>query len=419
MKDYLPRLIDDVLEKELQAFGAVLITGPKWCGKTTTAKQKAKSTINFQDQDHKQSYIQTAQLQPSALLVGDKPRLIDEWQVIPQIWDAIRQDVDTQGKEGLYILTGSNRVDQSKIMHSGVGRISKLRMRTLSLFESGQSNGTVSIKALFDQIPFEQPIISKLQIKHIAELVVRGGWPRGVNKDISIAVRQNRSYVDFIASEEMETVDGKERDKNKVLELMKSLARHTATATSDMTLLEDVKANNSSIHINTVVDYLNVLRELYVIEDLPSWTPKLRSKATIRTKHVRHFTDPAIAAVLLNASPNDLIYDVETFGLLFESLVVRDLRVYVQHLDGEVFHYRDSTNLEVDAILHLNDGRWGAIEIKLGSAQIDLAAENLLILSSKVDLKQAPSFLMVITGTEFGYKRDDGVYVVPIGCLKP
>ena len=419
MKEYIPRLIDKVLKDELTAFGAVLITGPKWCGKTTAAKQHAKSIINFQDQDNKESYIQTAMLRPSALLIGDNPRLIDEWQVIPQIWDAVRQEVDNKRKEGLFILTGSSRVDTSKIMHSGVGRISRIRMRTMSLYESGNSNGLVSLESLFKNEDIKDNIVSNLTLDNISELVVKGGWPKSINRDTSVAIRQNKSYVDLIVSEEMETIDGKVRDKYKVLELLKSLARNTATAAADQTVLADVRANNESMHITTLNDYVKTLKELYVIEDLPAWTPKLRSRATIRTKHVRHFTDPAIAAVLLNASPTNLIYDVETFGLLFESMVVRDLRVYSQYLSGEVFHYRDSDGLETDAIIHLDYGRWGAIEIKLGAKQIDEAAKNLLKLANKVDIRQKPSFLAVVTATQYGYKRDDGVYVIPIGCLKP
>jgi predicted AAA+ superfamily ATPase len=418
MKKYYDRLIDKALVEELEAFGAVLITGPKWCGKTTSAKRIAKSVINFQDQDMKTTYIETANIKPSALLEGDKPRLIDEWQVIPQIWDSVRQSVDEINEEGLYILTGSNKVDKSKIMHSGIGRISRLQMRTLSLYESEDSNGMVSLERLFTNDQEMDKIISSLSIDDIAEIVVRGGWPSSIDKKITTAMRQNSGYVDLITNEEMETYDGKVRDAQKVRQLLQSYARHISTPASDTTLLADVYANDSSIHINTVVEYLQTLRELYVIEELPSWTPKLRSKSTIRTKHIRHFTDPAIAASLLKATPKNLISDIKTFGLLFESLVIRDLRIYAQHLNGEVLHYRDSTNLEVDAIIKLQDGSWAAIEIKLGSHQIDEAANNLIALVDKVDTIK-PAFLMVITGTPYGYQREDGVYVVPIGCLRP
>lgn len=418
MKKYYNRLIDKALVEELEAFGAVLITGPKWCGKTTSAKRIAKSVINFQDQDMKTTYIETANIKPSTLLEGERPRLIDEWQVIPQIWDSVRQSVDEESEEGLYILTGSNRVDRSKIMHSGIGRISRLQMRTLSLYESEESNGQVSLEGLFSYNQDMDKVISHLTIDDIAEIVVRGGWPSSIGKKISIAMRQNNGYVDLITSEEMETYDGKVRDSQKVRQLLQSYARNISTPASDTTLLADVYANDSSIHINTIVDYLQTLRELYVIEELPSWTPKLRSKSTIRTKHIRHFTDPAIAASLLKATPKNLITDIKTFGLLFESLVIKDLRIYAQHLNGEILHYRDSTNLEVDAIIKLHDGSWGAVEAKLGSHQIDEAANNLIALADKVDTIQ-PSFLMVVTGTPYGYIREDGVYVVPIGCLKP
>lgn len=420
MNNYIPRLIDEVLEQYLNIFGAVLITGPKWCGKTTTVKRHAKSIINFQDQDEKEKYLVTAKLKPSALLVGDKPRLIDEWQVIPEIWDAVRQEVDNQfGREGLFILTGSSYVDTKKIMHSGIGRIARLRMSTLSLFESSDSNGMVSLGALFNNKELAEHVIASLTLDDIAELVVKGGWPNTSKRDIKSAIIQNNSYIDLIANTEMETVDGKVRDDKKVLQLLKSLARHTSTAAADTTILADVLSNNETMHMNTLVEYIKVLRELYVIEDLPAWTPRLRSRATVRTKHVRHFTDPALAASLLNASPENLIYDVETFGLLFESMVIRDLRIYAQFLNGKVSHYRDSDGLECDAVIHLNDGKWAAFEIKLGANKLDEVAANLIKLKNKVDVKQKPSFLAIITATNYGYKREDGVYVVPIGCLKP
>jgi predicted AAA+ superfamily ATPase len=420
MKTYIPRMIDKVLQEELEAFGAVLINGPKWCGKTTTAKQLAKSVINMQHPNNKSNYIQMAQLDPMILLQGEKPRLIDEWQVAPELWDAIRYDIDESQQEGLYILTGSSKVDESKISHSGTGRISRLLMRTLSLFESKDSNGTISMKRLFDGEPLSMAK-SELSIQDIATIIVRGGWPGSIGKSLSIATRQVSGYIQNIVKTEIKTIDGVERDEAKTLAVLKSLARHTSTQASDQKIVEDVAANHYSIHRNTLSDYLNVLRELYIIEDLTAWSPKLRSKTTIRTSNTRHFIDPAFAASLLNASPKDLLQDVETFGLLFESLVVRDLRVYADHLGGYVSHYRDKTGLEADAIVHLSDGRWGAAEIKLGSRELDKAASNLIKLANKIDTSNAqePSFLMIITGTEFGYTREDGVHVVPIGCLKP
>ena len=420
MNTYFPRIIDKVLQEELEAFGAVLINGPKWCGKTTTAKQLAKSIINMQNPNNKTNYIKTAQLDPMILLQGEKPRLIDEWQVAPELWDAIRFDIDETQQEGLYILTGSSKVDESKISHSGTGRISRLLMRTLSLFESQDSNGTVSLSQLFEGESLKMAK-SDLSIHDIATIIVRGGWPGSIGKSLKIATRQVSGYIQNIIKTDIKTIDGVERDEAKTLAVLKSLARHTSTQATDQKIVEDVAANHYSIHRNTLSDYLSVLRELYIIEDLPAWSPKLRSKTTIRTSNTRHFIDPAFAASLLNASPKDLLEDVETFGLLFESLVVRDLRIYTDYLGGFVTHYRDKTNLEADAIIHLSDGRWCAIEVKLGSHELDKAAENLKKLANRVDSSNAqhPSFLMIITGTEFGYRRDDGVYVVPIGCLKP
>lgn len=419
MKKYYPRITDKILKEELEAFGAVLINGPKWCGKTTTAKQVAKSVINMQDPSNKANYQKTVKIEPLILLQGDKPRLIDEWQEAPELWDAIRYDIDEKQQEGLYILTGSTKIDDIKISHSGVGRISKIMMRTLSLYESNDSNGSVSLQDLFNGNAFKMAK-SDLSVRDISEIIVRGGWPNSIGKDLKIASRQIAGYIDSIVKSEINTVDGVERDEAKTRAVLKSLARHTASQASDNKIISDVEVNHFSIHRNTLSDYLKILRDLYVIEDLPAWSPKLRSKTTIRTSNTRHFSDPAFAASLLDASPEDLFRDIETFGLLFESLVVRDLRIYTEYIGGYVYHYRDKNGLEADAIIHLNDGRWAAIEVKLGSHEIDNAARNLIKLSNQVDSSNSngPAFLMVITGTEFGYRRDDGVYVVPIGCLK-
>ncbi|MDD3477359.1 MAG: DUF4143 domain-containing protein [Candidatus Izemoplasmatales bacterium] len=420
MKTYFPRLIDKVLKEELEAFGAVLINGPKWCGKTTSAKQLAKSFINMQDPKNKRNYIKAAQLEPQILLEGESPRLIDEWQVAPELWDAIRNDIDEKQTQGLYILTGSSRVDETKISHSGVGRISRILMRTLSLYESQESNGSISLAEIFDGKSFTM-IKSDLSVKEMAQLIVRGGWPGSIENELGVASRQVAGYIRNIIKTEIKTIDGVERDEAKTLAVLKSLARHTSTQATDKNIVDDVEANHYSIHRNTLSDYTKVLHELYIIEDLPAWSPKLRSKTAIRTSNTRHFMDPAFAASLLNASPEDLLHDMETFGFLFESLVVRDLRIYMDYLGGNVAHYRDKTGLEADAILHLNDGRWGAVEVKLGSNEIEKAAKNLLKLADRIDSSNAkgPSFLMIVTATEFGYVRDDGVYVVPLGCLKP
>ncbi len=419
MSKYYERIMDKCIKEELEAFGAVLINGPKWCGKTTTAKRYSKSDINMQNPAQKNNYLNIAKINPTLLLEGEKPRLIDEWQVAPEIWDAIRNDVDDKQQQGLYILTGSSKVDESRIGHSGVGRISRVLMRTMSLYESQDSNGEISLEDIFDS---DRSISSKspLNIKDIALLIIRGGWPSGIGKDIKIASKQISGYIQSIIKTEIKTIDGVERDEAKTLAVMKSLARHTATQANDAKIIADVETNHYSIHRNTLSDYLNALRELYIIEDLPAWSPKLRSKTTIRTSNTRHFIDPAFAAALLNANSEDLLRDFETFGLLFESLVIRDLRIYADYIGGKIYHYRDKTGLEADAIIHLNDGRWGAIEIKLGSHEIEKAAQNLKKLKDRVDSSDnnGPSFLMVITGTEYAYKREDDIYVVPLGCLK-
>ena len=419
MKDYINRIMDKVIKYELEAFGAVLITGPKWCGKTTTAKQIARSVLYMQDPDRKESYLTLANIQPSKLLEGEKPRLIDEWQMAPQLWDSVRFDVDMKNNTGLYILTGSTTVDESKISHSGAGRISRIKMRTMSLFESLDSNGNVSLKDLFDG-KNEIDGTSNLDIEDIAELIIKGGWPGNINKPLKASMRSIEGYCDIIATSEIQTVDGVKRNEETTKSILRSLARHTSSTASDSTILSDVKVNNSSIHRNTLSDYLDALKKLFVIEDLPAWSPKLRSKTIIRTSNKRHLIDPAIAANMLKASPEDLIYDMNTFGLLFESLVVRDLRVYTQAIGGSVFHYRDNTGLEADAVIHLDDGRWGLVEVKLGNHLIDEASENLIKLKKIIDTNKIkePSFLMIVTGTGYAYKRKDGVIVVPIGCLK-
>lgn len=419
MNKYISRIMDKVIKYELEAFGAVLITGPKWCGKTTTAKQIAKSVLYMQHPDKKKSYLTLAEIQPSKLLEGEKPRLIDEWQMAPQLWDAVRFDVDTKSETGLYILTGSTTIDESRISHSGAGRISRIKMRTLSLFESSDSNGTVGLEDLFDGKDKVEGV-SNLNIENIANLIVRGGWPGNLTKPLKSAMRSIKGYCDIIATSEIKTVDGVKRNAETTKNILRSLARHTSLPVSDATILKDIKVNSSSIHRNTLSDYLNALKKLYIIDDLQAWSPKLRSKTIIRTSNKRHLIDPAIAASMLKASPEDLIYDMNTFGLLFESLVVRDLRIYSQAIGGSVFHYRDNTGLEADAVIYLDDGRWGLIEIKLGDNLIDSAAENLKKLKDRIDtnILNEPSFLMIITGTGYAYKRKDGVLVVPIGCLK-
>lgn len=418
MADYLPRIIDHLLDEGLSAFGAVLLEGPKWCGKTTTARHHAKSILYMQSPDNQESYLQLAGMRPSLLLEGDKPRLIDEWQMAPSLWDAIRHDVDIQGKEGLYILTGSTSVDESQIRHSGAGRISRLSMYTMSLMESGDSNAQISLTELFNH-PSDIGAKGDLNIEDYAQLIIRGGWPSTIGKDDTIARRQIAGYCDTLIKSDVQTVDGVKRDENRARAVLRAYARHSATQASKETLLADINSNSMSFHANTLDSYLNALHRLFVIADLPAWSPKLRSKTVIRLSHTRHFIDPAIAAYFLNAGAKDLIFDMNTFGLLFESLAIRDLRIYCQALCGSLFHYRDKNGLEADAIIHLQDGRWAAIEVKLGSKYIDEAASNLLKLKETVDTEKIhePSFLMVLTATNFAYRREDGVYVVPLGCL--
>lgn len=418
MRDYIPRLIDQILEDELEAFGAVLITGPKWCGKTTTGLNQAKSALFLQNPDEREQNLRLADLKPSLLLEGENPRLIDEWQDTPQLWDAVRFSVDQKGETGLYILTGSTTVDESKIAHSGTGRISRLRMRTMSLYESGDSNGEVSIKHLLKN----QEIASKSphSVEDITKLIVGGGWPASIGKSLSVKQRQVAGYCNSIINTAISSSDGVDRNTDKVEHVLRSYSRHISSQATIKTITNDVTQNFDSINRKTVSEYIEALRKIYVIEDLNAWSPALRSKTKISTSSTRHFVDPAIAAYFLDANPDDLLNDLETMGLLFESLVIRDLRIYTENLGGKLFHYRDYSGKEADAILHFRSGEWGAIEVKLGNQAIDYGAKNLLKLKEKInaDAMNSPSFLAVITANGYAYKREDGVYVIPIGCLR-
>lgn len=420
MNVYKPRLIDSILAEELEAFGGVLLTGPKWCGKTTTASQQAQSRLFMQDPDNQENYRQLAEIQPSVLLQGANPRLIDEWQMAPALWDAIRHDIDMRGEEGLYILTGSTSIDEAKIKHSGAGRISRLKMFTMSLFESNDSTGSISLKGVFENQRVHGQE-SNLGVSDYARLVCRGGWPNTIGKRDEIARKQIEGYCNTICSSDISTVDGIQRDADKVKAVLYAYSRNISTQALNTTILADISPNHANFHIHTLESYISALNKLYVVDEIPAWSPKLRSRTTIRTSNTRHFIDPAIAAFFLGASDKDLLFDMHTFGLLFESMVVRDLRVYAQKLNGKIYHYRDKTGLEIDSIVHLSDGRWGSIEVKLGINQVDLAASHLLKLKERVDVEKmhAPSFLMVVTGTRFAYTREDGVVVVPLGCLGP
>jgi predicted AAA+ superfamily ATPase len=418
-RKYLRRIADDMLSTALESSGAVLIEGPKWCGKTRTAAERAASKLLMQDPDYTDSYLKAADAKPSLLLRGDTPRLIDEWQIAPVLWDAVRFAVDERAATGQFILTGSAVPTDNATRHTGTGRISRLLMRTMTLFESLESSGDVSLGGLFDG-KCNGDGLSMLTIEKLAAALTRGGWPASVGEKESVALKRVYDYVDAVINVDVSRVDGVEKSPARVRALMRSLARNVSTMANMMTIRNDIAGDEDTISEKTIASYLNALRRIYVVEDLPAWNPAMRSKTALRTSPKRHFIDPSIATAVMRATPDSLLGDFNTFGLLFESLCIRDLRVYAGAIDGEVFHYRDKSGLEADAIVHLKDGRWGAIEVKMGAREIETAAENLKALREKVnvDKMREPSFLMVLTATELAYHRADGVYIVPIGCLK-
>lgn len=423
MKEYLPRIADKLLEERLDAKGAVLIEGPKWCGKTTTAKQQAKSFISMDRPDMTKQYQQMAEISPNTLLEGETPRLIDEWQIAPNLWNAVRYEVDNRDEFGQFILTGSavpHEFDDS--MHTGTGRISRLLMRPMSLFESKDSSGEVSLKNLFEGENITA--IDETSFEKIAFLICRGGWPRSIGLNEKPALFQAIDYFDAVVSNDISRVDSIKRDKEKAKRLLKSYARHVGTQSSLETIRQDMLANQSDTFDQvTLYSYLDALRKIFVIEDSPAWNPNLRSKTAIRTTDTRYFSDPSIATASLGMGPNDLLTDLNTMGFLFENLCVRDLRIYTDYLDGTVYHYRDKSGLECDAVIHLRNGAYGLVEIKLGGDKlIEEGAETLKDLASKIDTKNMskPAFMMVLCAkSPFAYKRNDGVYVVPITALRP
>lgn len=424
MKDYKKRIADALLARKLAGKGAVLIEGPKWCGKTTTAMQQAGSVLDLGDSKTLSDSRHMMELSPDKLLEGATPRLIDEWQTIPPLWDSIRSSVDKRGEPSQFILTGSSVLPEAdQTTHSGTGRIGRLRMRPMSLYESGESNGTVSLHSLFDGKAM-QPQCNDLDLDGIAYLTCRGGWPAATLLNGDVALDQAIDYLDSVVEYDILRVDGVKRDPQRVRRLMRSYARNIARQVSYSTFRADMKSNDAdTLDEDTVADYIKALKRLFVIEDLEAWNPNLRSKAAIRTADTRHFVDPSIASAALGIGPKDLLNDLETFGLFFESMAVRDLRVYAEALDGQVFHYRDSTGLECDAVLHRRNGTYALIEVKLGGdSKIDEGAKCLKTLADKIDttrMKQ-PSFLMVLTAVgKYAYQRPDGVIVVPIGCLMP
>lgn len=418
---YKPRVADMILKERLENIGAVLIEGAKWCGKTRTAMENSNSQLFMQDPDKKNSYQQAADTKPSLLLKGEIPRLLDEWQMAPVLWDAVRFAVDMRGEAGQFILTGSAVPRDNVVEHTGTGRISRMTMRPMSLFESRESNGNISLGALFKG-EAEIDAISDLTIEEIATAIVRGGWPASVDQNENKGFRHAIDYVEAIINQDISQVDGIQKNPARVRALMRSLSRNLSTLATIKTLYEDIEQGDAGdiLSDKTISLYLSALERIFVIDNVPAWNPAIRSKAVIRTSPKRQFVDPSIATGVMRLTPDRLLEDFEYFGFLFESLCTRDLKVYAEALDGQMFHYRDSSGLECDLVIVLNDGRWAAVEVKLGAKQIDEAAQHLLALKEKIntDKMKEPSFMMVLTGGEFAYQRKDGVFVVPLGCLK-
>lgn len=422
MKEYYQRVSDKVLLEHLESKGAVLIEGAKWCGKTTSAKHIAKSVIEMDRPDMTEQYQQMARINPSNLLEGEVPHLIDEWQIATNIWNAVRYEVDQRGEFGQFILTGSSvpaALDES--MHTGTGRIVRMQMRPMSLFESKDSTGQVSLMDLFNKKDIST--VDNHSIDEIAFLICRGGWPAALNHGKKVALKQAFDYYDAVVNDDISRVDRVKRDSERTKRILKSYARNVATQASLETIRSDVISNDvETFDKEALYGYLNALKRIFVIEDSPAWNPNLRSKTAIRTSDTRYFVDPSIAVAALGLGPTDLVNNLALMGLIFENLCVRDLRIYADALDGSVYHYRDKTGLECDAVIHLRNGSYGLVEVKLGGDQsINEGAESLLKLTSKIDTEKMkkPAFLMVLCGVApFAYKREDGVFVVPITCLK-
>lgn len=420
---YKQRIADRLLVRKLSGKGAVVIEGAKWCGKTTTAEQVAKSVLYMSETGKTEQNKQLARINPSLLLKGDTPRLIDEWQVAPILWDNIRFEADHSSELGLYILTGSSvPADMSEVVHSGTGRIGWLKMRPMSLWESGDSSGEVSLAELFKTPDFISGI-SSIDLENMAYLSCRGGWPLAVNMNDEIALDQAFDYIEAVEKRDISMSDGINRDPTRTHRLLRSYARHQGSQASYGTIKADLITNESdTFSEDTIASYINALKKIFVIEDSEAWNPNLRSKSAIRTSDTRYFTDPSIATAALGLGPSDLINDLNTFGLVFETLCIRDLRVYAEALYGKVYHFRDRNGLECDAVIHLRDGSYGLVEVKLGGDDlINDGVKTLKSLESKIDTDRMkkPSFLMVLTAVgSYAYRREDGVYVVPIGCLK-
>ena len=423
MKKYRNRVVDSILQEKLEGKGAVLIEGPKWCGKTTTAEQIAKSVLYMDDPQSKEQNVNMAALNPKRLLSGETPRLIDEWQIAPKLWDAIRFEVDHRDDLGQFVLTGSAvPPDTKEITHSGTGRFSWLMMRPMSLYESGESTGEVSLSRLFEgkgEVDGE----SKLDLERIAFLICRGGWPRSIDMRDKIALNQAIDYYDAVVHSDINRADGVEKNPERVKRLMRSLARNQGQQIANTAMAADIAVNDeSTINQETVAGYISALKKIFVVEDMPAWNPNLRSKSAIRTSDTRYFVDASIAAAALGIGPNDLINDLNTMGFLFETMCVRDLRVYAEALGGSVYHFRNKAGLECDAVVHLRNGSYGLIEIKLGGEKlIREGVETLTSLTESIDTSKMkePAFRMILTAADqYAYRREDGIFIVPVGCLK-
>ena len=426
---YLQRMVDGLLTELLESSGAVLIEGPKWCGKTTTATQQAASVLRLQNPDTREAYIATAKTKPSLLLKGETPRLIDEWQIIPQLWDAVRVMVDDRNEMGQFILTGSNSIDNQDIMHSGTGRIARLRMHPMSLFETQESTGEISLKALFENPNMDiDAITSQTSIEELIFAACRGGWPAAhLAKTDSAKLNVARNYIDSLCSMDISTVDGVQRNEELARAILRSYARNISTLAKKSNMLKDVVANFETVAMNTFDSYLNAFQRLFVIQDIPAWCPAIRSASAIRSGMKREFCDPSIAVAALGLTPQMLEMDLKTFGFIFETMCIRDLKAYSQSLRGSLAYYHDRYDLETDAVLRIANGQFALIEFKLGSSEIEEGAMHLIEVQNlireynkkekQVPLRE-PDLLIVITGGQLAYTREDGVKVIPLACLR-
>lgn len=419
---YLPRIMDKILTDKLRYMGAVHVEGPKWCGKTCTGKRHSKSAILIADPDEGYQNKLLAQTNPGLVLKGEFPRLIDEWQEVPALWDAVRSNVDRIGGKGLFILTGSATPNDKDIIHSGVGRITTVKMRPMSLFESGDSVGTASLKNLFNG-KFEDHITGDMGLKHLIQLTVRGGWPGSLNLNPEDSFKIPKDYVDGVVRNDLKKMDDVDRDEGKLWKVLKSLARNESTLASKRTILHDIsEEDETGVSAPTLDSYLAALTRLHMIENRKPFNPNLRSRGRVGKTEKRYFVDPSLAIAILNATPASLLNDLETYGCMFESMCVRDLTIYAEAIGGKLYHYRDKENYEIDAVIELDDGRWAAFEIKVGFNQVDEAAENLLKVCGYISSSSRigpPAFMCVICGmSKAAYRRKDGVYIIPITALK-